>query len=530
MRYNAAGALLFVAAAVTSPLLADDEGNDVRATATLIDQHIFDRLDEEKTLPAPRSPDVEFLRRVWLDISGKVPPASRARQFLADTDANKRTRVVNELLDSAGYVNHFTTFWRNVLMPEVKSDQQVQRLLPGFDAWLRKHLARNTPYDDLVHEIITTPLASKGRNQQMVRRGAEQSSIAFFQAKQIAPENLAAATSRIFLGIRIECAQCHDHPFDAWTQKQFWGYASFFAGIERQGEDGIFGRVEEVFDRREMLIPDSEMVVQASYLDGKEPQWRRNVSAREELANWTTSAENPYFARMAVNRIWGKLFGVGLVEPVDDFTENNICSHPALLRALSVELIEQNFDIKFLIRAITSSRAYQLSSVAPTNAETDPQLFASMAVKGLSPEQLFDSLAEATGFFEAFTIPQPNDNSNRMTARSEILELFANDTDPTTMQQTSILQALALMNGQFTASAMNLQQSKTLSAVINFPMTPEQRVESLFFATLSRPPTAEEQQPFVDYVKTGGATKDQPQALADVFWALLNSSEFSTNH
>jgi hypothetical protein len=522
--------LILFAFITTSPLPADDTSDDIKRTAALIDQHIFDRLIEEAITPAPPSSDTEFLRRVWLDIAGKIPPASRARQFLADTDTNKRTQAVGELLDSAGYVNHFTTYWRNVLMPEVKSDEQVQRLLPGFDAWLRKHLAKNTPYDDLVREIITTPLDSKGRNQQMVRRGAEQSSIAFFQAKQIAPENLAAATSRIFLGIRIECAQCHDHPFDNWTQKQFWGYASFFAGIERQGDDGIFGRVEEVFDRREMLIPDSEIVVQASYLDGKEPRWRRNVSARQELAAWTTSSENPYFARVVVNRIWGKFFGVGLVDPVDDFTENNACSHPELLRPLSAKLIERDFDIKFLIQAITSSRAYQLSSAGSKKKETDPQLFASMAVKGLSPEQLFDSLAEATGFFEPFTVRQPNDNNNRMTARSEILELFANDTDPTTMQQTSILQALALMNGQFTASAMNLQQSRTLAAVINFPMTTEQRVESLFFVTLSRPPTPEERQPFVDYVKTGGATKNQSQALADVFWALLNSSEFSTNH
>ena len=172
--------LVLAALATTSSLPADDQNDVVCSTAALIDQHIFDRLNEEKTIPAPGSPDAEFLRRVWLDIAGKIPPASRARQFLADTNVNKRIQIVEELLDSAGYVNHFTTYWRNVLMPEVKSDEQVQRLLPGFDAWLRKHLANNTPYDDLVHEIITAPLDSKGRNQQMVRRGAEQSSIAFF--------------------------------------------------------------------------------------------------------------------------------------------------------------------------------------------------------------------------------------------------------------------------------------------------------------------------------------------------------------
>lgn len=501
-----------------------------KAAARIIDRHVFDQLAGDNVTPAPRSTDAEFLRRVWLDIAGKIPPASVARRFLADKDPNKRDRAVDALLESSGYVNHFTTFWRNVLMPEVQSNEQVQRLLPGFDAWLRKHLAGDTPYDELVHEIITTPLASRGRDQQMMRRGAEQSPIAFFQAKEIAPENLAAATSRIFLGIRIECAQCHDHPFDNWTQNQFWSYASFFAGIERQGDDGIFGRVEEVFDRREMLIPDTETVVQAGYLDGTYPKWRFRVSARRTLADWTTSPTNPYFARMTVNRIWGKLFGVGLVDPVDDFTSFNECSHPELLEDLTAALVAQNFDVKFLIRAITTSRAYQLSSAGANTLASDRQRFARMLVKGLTPDQLFDSLAEATGFFEPFTVRQQNDNDTGMGVRDEFLDLFANDTDPATMQQTSILQALTMMNGRFTAAAVDLRQSRTLGAVVEFPMTLEERVESLFFIAFSRPPSADERRAFVDYVRSGGARNSQSIALADLFWALLNSTEFSTNH
>lgn len=511
-------------------LAADEEG--VASTAALIDQHIFDRLRQEQVEPAPPSTDAEFARRVWLDIAGRIPSAARARQFLADSRADKRSRLVEQLLDDTGYSNHFTTYWRNILMPEVQSDEQVRQLLPGFDAWLRQHLAHNTPYDQLVREIITVPLASRGRDAQIARSGEERSPIAFFQAKEIAPENLAAATSRIFLGIRLECAQCHDHPFDHWTQEQFWSYASFFAGIERQGQEGVLGRVEEIFDRRELRIPDTVTVVQASYLDGSDPHWRPGAGSRQILADWITSAGNPYFARMTVNRIWGKFFGVGLVDPVDDFTLHNTCSHPELLETLAERLVAQDFDIKFLIRAITASRAYQLSSARrgepSDDREVTLQQFASMAVKGLTPDQLLDSLTEASGYSQPFP-PRPP-SANPPSLRTEILELFANDTDPPTGQQTSILQALALMNGEFVASIVDPQQSRTLADVVNAPVSTAERVESLFFATLSRPPTVDESRRFVEFVQSSGAANDEPRALADVFWALLNSAEFATNH
>ncbi len=495
----------------------------------LIDKHIFERIEQDAVKSAGRSSDAEFLRRAYLDIGGVIPPNSVVQNFLADSRADKRARVLDDLLSSSRYVRHFTAFWRNTLMPEVQSNQQVQQLLPGFDAWLRGRLAENTRYDQLVREIITTPLESKGRNQQMMRRGAEQSPIAFFQAKEIAPENLAAATSRIFLGIRIGCAQCHDHPFDKWKQTEFWSYASFFAGIERQGSAGIFGQVEEVFDRRELLIPDTETVVQANYLDGTQPRWKFRVSSRDTLADWLTSGTNPYFARMAVNRVWGKFFGVGLVDPVDDFTEHNPCSHPELLDALAAEFVKHDFDVKFLIRSIVNSRAYQLTSARPEGESYDPQHFAVMPVKGMSGGQLFDSLAEATGFFEEFQVRRPN-MQNGSSPQTEIMELFANDTDPVTEQQTSILQALAMMNGAFTSGALDLQNSRTLAGIADFPMSPEERVDSLFLSTLSRRPTERERAKFADYVKSGGATKDQRRALADVFWALLNSTEFMTNH
>ena len=523
---------LWFLGAVPAAVVAD-QPDDVAATAAQIDQHLFGRMQALQVTPAGPAGDAEFLRRVWLDVAGRIPPASRVSTFLADAREDKRSQELERLLQGNGYANHFTDFWRDVLMPEARSDERVRPLLGGFDTWLRGHLSQNTRYNQLVDEILTTPLARKGEGQEARRRGAEQSAIAFFQAKEIAPENLAAATSRIFLGIRIECAQCHDHPFDEWKRQQFWSFASFFAGIERTGDGGVFGRVEEIFDRRELRIPESESVVQAGFLDGAAPRWRRGVGSRNTLAAWMTSNQNPYFARAAVNRIWGKLFGVGMVDPVDDFTDVNECSHPELLSALSQRFIESDFDLQFLIRSIVSSRAYQLSSVQPHadpdgKAPADSRNFAVMHVKGLTSDQQYDSLSEAIGLVESSG--QRDADNSPGSPRAEFMDLFANDTDPPTQQQTSILQALALMNGRIISSGAELPQGRTLAALNARALNVQEQVDALFLATLSRPPTIREQDRCVAFLQTGDATRDLRRARADLFWALLNSAEFASNH
>jgi hypothetical protein len=402
---------------------------------------------------------------------------------------------------------------------------------PGFQAWLRQHLGNNTHYDALVYELLTTPLAGdRGMNAALQNAGTV-SPIAFFTTKQIKPENLAAATSRMFMGIRIECAQCHNHPHDAWKQEQFWGYAAFFAGIERttRGDD-VVGLVKEVFDRRELTIPDQEIVVQATYLDGSQPQWKSKTSSRRTLADWMTSKQNPYFAKSVVNRIWGYLFGVGIVDPVDDFSGTNKPSHPELLDELATDFVAHNFDLKYLIRGITASQTYQRTSRRTHPSQDEPQQFARMAVQGLTGEQLFDSVATAVGYLESFQQQQPF-AFGQTGPRAEFLELFTADNNSSTERQTSILQALAMMNGQFTSTATSLDQSSTLTAVAEFPlMKTSDRVEALYLAAFTRKPRPDELKRMTDYVESGGPSKNQKQALSDVFWALLNSSEFLFNH
>ena len=505
--------------------------DDVQKLADLIDQHIEVRWDSDGVSPSPIAGDEEFLRRVSLHVAGSIPPVAQTRRFLASPSPERRREQVDDLLESPQYITNFSNFWTRVMMPESATDLQGMAQRPGFQAWLRQHLARNTHYNAMVYELLTTPLAGdRGLNAAMQNTGPL-TPVAFFTTKQIKPENLAAATSRMFMGIRIECAQCHNHPYDSWKQEQFWGYAAFFAGIERTNRnDDAIGQVKEVFDRRELTIPEQETVVQAMYLDGTQPQWRSKVSSRRTLADWLTTKQNPYFSKAVVNRLWGHFFGVGIVDPIDDFGGANRPSHPELLDALALDFAEHDFDLKYLIRGITASQTYQRSSRKTHQSQSEPQQFARMSVQGLTGEQLFDSMAVAVGHLEPFQQQQPF-QFNQTGPRSEFLELFTPDNNSPTERQTSILQALAMMNGQFSSTVTSLEQSSTLAAVAEFPsMKTPDRIEALYLAALSRRPRSDERDRLTAYVDSGGPAKNSKLALADVFWALLNSSEFLFNH
>lgn len=520
--------ILFLGALILSrPVKADD----AQHLADLIDRHIEARWESDGVTPAPIADDAEYLRRVYLHIGGTIPTVAQTRRFLASESPQNRRLEVEDLLEGPQYITNFSNFWTRVLMPESGTDIQNRAQRPGFQAWLRQHLARNTHYNAIVYELLTTPLAGDRSMNVAMQSTGPLTPIAFFTTKQIKPENLAAATSRMFMGIRIECAQCHNHPHDDWKQEQFWGYAAFFAGIERTSRDeNALGQVKEVFDRRELTIPEQETVVQAMYLDGSQPQWRSKVSSRRTLADWLTTKQNPYFSKAVVNRLWGHFFGVGIVDPIDDFGGPNQPSHPELLEALALDFAEHDFDLKYFIRGLTASKTYQRSSRMTHASQGEPQQFARMTVQGLTGEQLFDSMAVAVGYLEPFQPIQPF-QLDRPGPRTEFLELFDSNSDSPTERQTSILQALAMMNGQFSTSVTSLEQSSTLSAVAEFPwMKTADRIDALYLATLTRKPRPEERERLTQYVDSGGPAENPKQALADVFWALLNSSEFLFNH
>jgi hypothetical protein len=510
---------------------------DAAALAAAIDRHLAAGWEANKIQPAAPAGDAEFLRRVYLDLAGRIPSVSEVRAFLDDKRADKRQRLVEQLLQGPRYVAHFTNVWRALLLPESGNNLQAGFLRPGFESWLRAKLQQNTPYDAMVRELLTVPMNGRGGNPFGQGNGAP-SPIAFYLAKEVKPEELAAASSRLFLGVKIECAQCHNHPFASWKREQFWSFAAFFAGLQRQGNGDFVTAGRERADRRELTIPGTERVVQAAFLDGKEPQWKSKSNARATLAEWMTAKDNPYFARAAVNRLWGYFFGRGIIDPVDEMVGGEQeASHPELLDVLARRFADHDFDLKFLIRAITASRAYQLSSLATHKSQDDPRFFARMSLRGLSAEQLFDSIAQATGY-------RAGNNGNQrffgnQGVRGRFLTQFASASDKATEVQTSILQALSMMNGVVTATATDLERSETLAALLDAPfMDTAERIETIYLAALSRRPTPRERERTIKYVESGGSAgdasvdkeKNYNRALADVFWVLLNSGEFFLNH
>jgi hypothetical protein len=537
----AAWALAVAPAALAAEPAAKADNNDAVALAAKIDQRIAAGWEKAGVKPAAPADDAEFLRRVYLDIGGRIPSVSEARAFLKDTLPDKRQKLVDKLLDSPQFVRHFASFWQQLLLPEDISVIQVRALVPGFEAWVRKEIAANVGYDQLARDLLTAPINELRSPQEFTARGNEPSAMAYYVVKDLAPENLAANSARVFLGIRVECAQCHHHPFASWKREQFWGYAAFFGGVARRGPGGQFAVPgPERLNVQELKMAGTDKVVKATFLDGAKPEWKDNLSGRKALADWMTKPDNPYFARAGANRMWYYFFSTGLIDPVDEMVgAESQSNHPELLDEMAKDFVAHKFDLKYLIRAITASKAYQLSSHSPDKSQDDAGLFARMPVRGMTAAQLFDSLAEAISYREGGA-GGPRGPFGGGGPRAQFLNKFANQGERPTEIQASILQALSIMNSRLVADATSLEgrQAALLEILVNFPGgTTASRVETLYLATLSRKPTAKEGERMIKYVETGGsaktdqATDDQKNiALADVFWVLLNSVEFSVNH
>ncbi|GIW81529.1 MAG: hypothetical protein KatS3mg105_3336 [Gemmatales bacterium] len=526
------GILACPALLLVVPLLRAEVGPEVTEALKLsstIDRLIEVRIKDAGIRPAPLASDAEFMRRVYLDLAGRIPRVSEVRAFLDDKRPDKRARLVEQILRSAAYVNHMTNTWNRLLLPESNNRRFLDQT---FRAWLAQRFRDNVAYDTMVRELITAPVGySQGRS--LSRSTGAGQAIAFYQANEFKPENLAASVSRIFLGVKLECAQCHNHPFAEYKRTQFWQLAAFFAGIRSTSRNGFVTTASESPRVNKIKIPDTETEVVARFLDGTEPDMTSDLPLRQILADWVTSPTNPYFAKATVNRFWAHFFGIGFVDPVDEPSEGNPPSHPELLEEMGRQFAAHQFDLKYLIRAIVNSKTYQRTSEVD-GEEPEPRLFACMAIKGLTAEQFWDSLVQATGYRQ--TNPQAGRQTvfTQTTARQQFLAMFASQERPTEYQ-SSILQALMLMNGDFIGSATdgaNLEKTERLAAIWDAPFldTTAKKVEVLFLATLSRMPSAEELDRMVRYVDSGGPKKNPRAAIADVFWALLNSSEFMFNH
>ena len=357
----------------------------------------------------------------------------------------------------------------------------------------------------------------------------------FYSATKLEADQLAGRTARVFLGMRLECAQCHDHPFEPWTQEDFWGFAAFFARISRpRGKLENVSTVMQVrdVDRGEVMMPESESAVAPKFLNASEEIIPEKANQRrQKLTQWLTGRDNPYFARATANRVWSMLFGKGIVNPVDDFGVGNPPLSPELLDLLAGHFIQSDFDLRELFRVVALSRPYRLSSGADDVHEIREEWFAQMNVKMLTVEQVYDCITVAT-------MPGTAQNDSMMglvnrfgnTSRDEFLREFRTPSGRATEYQGGIPQALTMMNGGLIDSATGLQSSGLLKSLTAPFFTRDQRIEILYFATLSREPRASEKELLDQYITGEMSSAEFREALSDVLWALLNSAEFTMNH
>jgi hypothetical protein len=505
-----------IALLIASPAWAGPP--DPARLSARIDELVAEKLARAGVPPAPPADDAEFFRRLCLDLTGRIPSLAQARDFLEDDRPDKRRLWADELLDGPDFLDrsaaHAANYWRSVLLAQ--ASPEGKQAGARIEDWLRPKLRANIPYDKLVRGLLTDPGAN-----------------AYYTAFANKAEDVAGSTARLLLGVRLECAQCHDDRSGGpWKQEQFWQYAAFFSrlpGPRIEGNRAIANAPPDDGPPR-IKVAGKETTVEAKYLDAAALDWKKGSDPRAVLADWVTRPDNPWFARAAANRVWHSLVGTGLVDPVDGFGANdNPPSHPALLDELAKAFAASGYDLKFLTRAVVGSKTYQRTSRQTHPGQADPRLFARMPVRGLTAEQLFDSRDEATGYAVP-TEAVGNDPLRRLSPRAKFLTKFQTHPDQPTEGQTSIQQALYLMNGDLTAAAGSLGRSKTLAAVAGSSAPAARQVEELFLVVLSRPPTDAEAKRFAAFVESGGPAKDRKQAIADVFWALLNSTEFAVNH
>ncbi|MBI1901705.1 MAG: DUF1549 domain-containing protein [Planctomycetia bacterium] len=483
--------------------------------AARIDALLAARWKQEGVTPAASASDAEFLRRASLDLTGTIPTVNEVREFLADTSADKHRKLIDSLLKKPTHATHFSNVWRNALLP-VDANQVFFGGDNGFRSWLRSQFSQNVPYD----KIVTDVLVARGQ-------GGQVGPALFYTALQLKPEELAASTSKIFLGVQIQCAQCHNHPFDHWKQDDFWGYAAFFGQLAQPQGNQQFAAMVTDADTGDVKLPESEVVVKPKFLAGEASE-DGVLTRRMRLALWMTSRDNAFFSRAAVNRVWAMLFGRGIVEPVDDLGGKNAPSHPEVLDELSKYFADTGFDLNRLIRTLAATKAYQLSSAS--DGENRPELFARMAIKSLTADQMYDCLQDAMRRRElsAYT-GQPGQQfaGGFDQLRQQFLARFNAPGQGTTEFHSGIPQALMLMNGQVIVQATNLQQSDLLGALDAPFFSDDDRLEILFLSTLSRFPTDDERPGATAHLENAS---NKRQALSDVLWALLNSAEFALNH
>jgi len=488
---------------------------DAVALAKQIDARVNEKLAAAKIAPSARCTDEEFLRRAYLDITGVIPSAEKAKQFLDDASPNKRAILIDELLADANYGRKQSDIWTPKLFARDSANRFITR--EPFTAWIKDQFNKNTPWNEFVYSLV----ASTGTVD-------ENPAVTFYLANRTI-DRLTDITTQHFMGVRLGCAQCHNHPFTDTKQTEYWGMATFFskvapdkpANANKGGDNSKLGVSEGPRESKlKDFFPESTKRVPAKFLGAEEPKMNPAEPYRPILAKWLTSAENPFFAKAIVNRTWAAYFGNGIVDPIDDMIKTHPASHPELLNELADHFARTGFNLKYLVKAICLTDAYQRSARANANNGSDHELLSHMNVKLMSAEELYDSLAVLTpvGNEEAKKKKEAAGGKGQPTgARAVFVNFFlaGNEESNPTVYEAGIPQALKLMNSKLSGNPQAIKQFGT--------GIPAEVLEKIYLAALSRRPTAEETKRLTEYVsKAASAT----EAYGDILWAVVNSSEF----
>jgi hypothetical protein len=509
---------------VGSQVLALDAGAKYEPPAdrsiNYVDELVEAKLQTLRVSPSPLCSDLEFLRRVTLDLSGRLPTPAEFTAFTADEAPGKRSRKIDELLSSSQFDDLWAMKLGELLLVRTEPNRVEYKPMFLYWQWLQQQVVERVPLDRLVRNLLA---ASGG--------SFASPAVNFYQIEPM-PQKIAENAAQALLGIRIQCAQCHNHPFDRWTMDDYYGFTAFFAQIGRKrGEDY---RETVVFDRRggEVNHPVTGQVMKPKFLGDLEPDVRGR-DRRDVLAEWIVSSENPYFAVSMANRIWALLFGIGIVEPVDDIRVSNPPSNPALFEALGQRLVAYEFDVRRLVRDLCNSNAYQRSSQeTPANAH-DLRNFARARVRRIPAETLLDSIGQITEVPDKFPgLPLGARAVEIADGRvgNYFLQTFGRarrDTVCACEVQTepTLSQALHLLNG---ASVLGkIQQSKQVERWLDEGKSPTEVIQEVYVRSLTRLPTDEE---LTDLLALCGDAPRPVAELQDIYWAVLNSREFLFNH
>ena len=496
-----------------------------------IDQFVLAKLRKLHIVPSELSSDEEFLRRVCLDLTGTLPPLQRVREFLADEDPRKRDWLIETLLNTPEYVDYWGFRFSDLMRVTFVTSNDT-KALKGYEDWVVRSIASNKPYDQMARERI----AAQGY-------GAPTGNF-FYVTWLMAPEVVMPELVRVFMGRRFECAQCHNHPFEAWSQNQFWGLAAFFGGLSELKDSKLVidvlggGHVDQPKEMK-VIHPRTKQKVVPAFLDGTklpEDQW---MDPRLRLAEWMTT--HPYFAEATVNRIWSYFFGRGIVEPVDDFRTTNPPTHPELLEALAGDFQDSGYDLKHLLRTIVQSRSYQLSGTPKETHRDDRTNYARARPRPLEAAVLLDAISTATGVPEKFEYhymagggdPPPGARAMQMIpdlCPSQFLDAFGRSmrkTPPGGPPQPSLAQALHMLAGPTYTTKIS-EPGGRLDRLLNGGASDEEIVEEFYLVALTRFPTQRERAALLEFLRQRPSRRRE--TLEGLVWAVISSREFTHNH